>query len=204
MANIIITPNTEGRPFRHQAPGIFFSSVHNYLSHHHFINFTHTGSSSPTFQMKKKKKNNNSTLGCFCICTGGQTGKALFCGFSSKQSNSRLWVLTILPHCLPNSILRQARYISGPPNAYNLRQGWGANSFWKVYAQLLAVSGSLWPHGLWPQGSAVHGLFQARILEWVDISSSRESSWLKDWTQVSCVSCAGRPLTLSHLGSHFL
>ena len=37
-------------------------------------------------------------------------------------------------------------------------------------------------------GSSVHGIFQARILEWVAISFSRESSWSKDWT---CIFCFG-------------
>ena len=36
-------------------------------------------------------------------------------------------------------------------------------------------------------GSSVHGSLQARILEWVAISSSRGSSWPRDWTQVSCI-----------------
>ena len=36
-----------------------------------------------------------------------------------------------------------------------------------------------------PSGSSVHGIFQARILEWVAISFSRRSSWLRDWTQLS-------------------
>ena len=31
-------------------------------------------------------------------------------------------------------------------------------------------------------GSSVYGIFQARILKWVAISSSRESSWPRDWT----------------------
>ena len=31
--------------------------------------------------------------------------------------------------------------------------------------------------GCSPPGSSVHGIFQARILEWVAISSSRRSSW---------------------------
>ena len=35
-------------------------------------------------------------------------------------------------------------------------------------------------------GSSVHGIFQARILEWVAISFSRRSSQ-GDWTQVSCI-----------------
>ena len=35
------------------------------------------------------------------------------------------------------------------------------------------------------QGSSIHGIFQARILEWVAISFSRGYSWPKVWTQVS-------------------
>ena len=34
-------------------------------------------------------------------------------------------------------------------------------------------------------GSSIHGIFQARILEWVAISFSRGSSRPRDWTQVS-------------------
>ena len=37
-----------------------------------------------------------------------------------------------------------------------------------------------------PPGSSIHGIIQARILEWVAISSSRGSSQLRDWTHVSC------------------
>ena len=40
-----------------------------------------------------------------------------------------------------------------------------------------------------PPGSSVHGISQARILEWVAISFSRGSSWPRDQT---CVSCIGR------------
>ena len=38
-----------------------------------------------------------------------------------------------------------------------------------------------------PPGSSVHGIFQARILEWVDISSSRGSSQFRDPIRVSCI-----------------
>ena len=34
-------------------------------------------------------------------------------------------------------------------------------------------------------GSSVHGILQARILEWVAIPFSRRSSWPRDWPQVS-------------------
>ena len=45
-----------------------------------------------------------------------------------------------------------------------------------------SVSDSLQPHGL---GSSVHGIFQARVLEWVAISFFRGSSPPRDRTQVS-------------------
>ena len=38
-----------------------------------------------------------------------------------------------------------------------------------------------------PPGSSVHGILQARILEWVAISSSMGSPWPGDQTCVSCV-----------------
>ena len=41
-------------------------------------------------------------------------------------------------------------------------------------------------------GSSVHGILQARILEWVAMPSSRGSSWLRDRTHVSNVSCTDR------------
>ena len=37
-----------------------------------------------------------------------------------------------------------------------------------------------------PPGSSVHGLLQARILEWVAVPFSRGSSQPQDRTQVSC------------------
>ena len=44
-----------------------------------------------------------------------------------------------------------------------------------------------------PPGSPVHGILQARILEWVAISSSRGSSQPSDRNHISCSSCiAGR------------
>ena len=43
-----------------------------------------------------------------------------------------------------------------------------------------------------PSGSSVHGILQARILEWVAISFSRGSSRPRNWTRISYVSCIGR------------
>jgi len=44
-----------------------------------------------------------------------------------------------------------------------------------------------------PPGSSVHGILQARILEWVVISSSRGSSRPRDRTHISYISGIGSP-----------
>ena len=43
-------------------------------------------------------------------------------------------------------------------------------------------------------GSLIHGILQARILEWVAIPFSRGSSWPRNWIQISCI--AGRFFTM--------
>ena len=48
-----------------------------------------------------------------------------------------------------------------------------------------------------PPGSSIHGVFQARVLEWVAISSSRGSSRSKDQTRTSYISCLGRQILSS-------
>ena len=45
-----------------------------------------------------------------------------------------------------------------------------------------------------PPGSSIHGIFQARILQWVANAFSRGSSGPRDWTRVSCI--AGRLFTV--------
>ena len=57
-----------------------------------------------------------------------------------------------------------------------------------------------------PPGSSVHGTLQARILEWLAISSSRGYSRPRDQTRISYVSCTGRQVLYHecHLGSPFV
>ena len=45
-----------------------------------------------------------------------------------------------------------------------------------------------------PAGSSIHGIFQARVLEWVAISFCRGSSRPRDRTRISCF--AGRRFTI--------
>ena len=56
------------------------------------------------------------------------------------------------------------------------------------------MSDSLWAMDCSPPGSSVHGILQARTLEWVDISFSRGSSQPRERTRVSCI--AGRRFIL--------
>ena len=62
-------------------------------------------------------------------------------------------------------------------------------------AELCSVTQScltLWgPMDCSQPSSSARGIFQARILEWGAISFSRGSSWPRDWTCISCVSCIG-------------
>ena len=51
--------------------------------------------------------------------------------------------------------------------------------------------GWIWALSSESPDSSVHGISQARILEWVAISFSRGSSWPRNWT---CVSCIGRQI----------
>ena len=54
-----------------------------------------------------------------------------------------------------------------------------------------------------PCCSSVHGILEARILEWVAMPTSKGSSWPRDWTRVSSVCCTGRWVLYHscHLGS---
>ena len=66
---------------------------------------------------------------------------------------------------------------------------------WFSHIQLWQQQEEHWNHAvIINTGSSVHGILQARILEWVAISSSRKwgSSWPRDWTLISYVSCIGK------------
>ena len=84
-----------------------------------------------------------------------------------------------------------------------------ANIFWPLTMCVVLVysfvADSLRPHGLEPTSSInrwlIHGILQARILEWFAISFPRGSSQPRDQTQVSHVAyIAGRLYLLSGWG----
>ena len=73
------------------------------------------------------------------------------------------------------------------------------NSFWifTLWSKVLVAQlcPTLWdPMDYSPPGSSIHGILQARILEWLAMPSSRRSSRPRDRTQVSCIT--GRFFTI--------
>ena len=69
----------------------------------------------------------------------------------------------------------------------------------RIQLEKLLESNIVWlfcdPLDYIPPDSSVHGILQARILEWVAISFSRGSSWTREQTHLSCI--AGRSLPQS-------
>ena len=72
-----------------------------------------------------------------------------------------------------------------------------------MHSKVLQLCMTLWdPVDCSPPGSSVHGILQARILEWVVFSSSMRSFQPRDWTYAFWGSyIAGGSLPLSHQGS---
>ena len=77
----------------------------------------------------------------------------------------------------------------GPPEENHLSFGFLSCMRAKLPQSCLTLCN---PMDCSPPGSSVHGILQARIVEWVAVSSSRGSFWPWDRTYVSCVSCTGR------------
>ena len=116
-------------------------------------------------------KRTTATLGTFTL-PGTQASKP-------GQSSCKPWVL---PSSLPQQV--QSHHSS--------KHVGGTLTLW---ARMLSRFSRIWlwdPVDCSSQGSSVHGILQARILEWVATSYSRGASWPRDWTRVSCISCTGR------------
>ena len=95
---------------------------------------------------------------------------------------------------------REGRMKGGKRTGAGRRTNWGILFFFSIYTGLTYVHvKSLQLHltlchpmnGTLP-GSSVHGILQARTLEWVVMPSFRGSSRTRDWTLVSSISSIGR------------
>ena len=102
--------------------------------------------------------------------------------FVKKISWRRKWQPT--PVFLPGKSHRQRSLVGYSP--------WGCESESEVAQSCLTLYD---PMDCSLPGSSVHGILQARVLEWVAISFSRGSSWPRVWTRVSCI--VGRCFTVA-------
>ena len=88
-------------------------------------------------------------------------------------------------NCYPSNLFTLAQILSchfsknlNPPTAHLLND---------VHPQSFQLRSTFCdPLDCSPPGSSVHGILQARILEWVAISSSRGPSWPRGRTHISC------------------
>ena len=72
-------------------------------------------------------------------------------------------------------------------NGFEIRP-WSLVCIWKKESvSCPVVYNSLQPMDCSPPGSSVHGILQAKILEWVAIPFSRGSSQPRDQIQISCI-----------------
>ena len=73
--------------------------------------------------------------------------------------------------------------------------------FWTLWTGSLCAQSSCLtlcdPMDCSPPGSSIHGILQARILEWIAMPPSRGSSWPRDWTCVCYVSCIAKWIFLT-------
>ena len=88
-----------------------------------------------------------------------------------------------------------------PPLRRSLEKAWrdavlrGSIIHWKNVCSVAQSCPTLYdPMDCSLPGSSVHGIFQARILEWVVISFSTGYSQPRNWTCVPCISCSGRQI----------
>ena len=109
----------------------------------------------------------------------------IWCGMGGQQETAYM----VVERCIVSVEASRTCYIESSPATLLLpRAAPPTMSSMLACSQRTVKSDSLQPHGGVPWDSSVHGILQARILEWVAISSSRGSSQSRDRTHISCVS----------------
>ena len=110
-----------------------------------------------------------------------------------KESDTTKWLTLPLEEIWKLSHTPKGFGTQGSPTSRPLciiiLQAWFCRLLLLSRVQLFAVP---WTYSL--PGSSLHGILQARILEWIAVPFSRGSFWPRDWTWVSCI--AGRFFTI--------
>ena len=88
--------------------------------------------------------------------------------------------------CLSNCLQSRSQFLDWNIKGYRVWWEWHLD-IWKSESVHQSCPTLCNPMDCSLPGSSVHGILQARILEWVAISYSRGSFWSRDRTQVSCI-----------------
>ena len=110
-------------------------------------------------------------------------------GFREEIVYSRVKFNCLTPNRKTKLHLLSTRYVSNSSISVCL-----TNIEWTESVSCSVVLDSLQPMDCSLPGSSVHGILQARVLNWVAIPFSRRSSQPRDWTWVSPI--AGRFFTV--------
>ena len=106
-------------------------------------------------------------------------------GFSFLEQRPEFWVLQTHISCSPTSQVDSSP-TKPPGKPVNQPCVWVAQSCATLCDSM----------GCSPPGFSVHGILQARILEWIAITFFRGSSWPRDWTWVFSFCIGGRFFTV--------
>ena len=111
-----------------------------------------------------------------------------------------MWLLISSCIKLPENFLKRSNcpplYLFFSPPLTRIWMWWPSSNIgsWNVLCvkSLQSCPTLCSPMDCGPPGSSVHGILQARILEWTAMPSSRGSSQPRDQAHISFVSCIGR------------
>ena len=110
------------------------------------------------------------------------------------QMGPLVMTFIVVLYCLlfHSKVLRNDnKEMQSPPPPLSVRN----DMLWIIISAKVMTLFPLMLYNVWsPPTSSVHGVLQARILEWVAISFSRGASRPRNWTLVSCISCIGRQI----------
>ena len=158
--------------------------------------FVFPDSSSALFLFKKEVERQSGFPAATVVESSAYTEDARDVGSVSGRGRSPGWGNgSLLQYSyLKNSMDREAWWTTSQPGRKESDMAeWAHSTRHSCWLVAQSCPTLCHPMDCSSPGSSIHGVSQARRLEWVAISFSRGSFWPRDWTHISCL--AGRLFT---------